>query len=150
MKMLDKRQVRLAVLHHSAHEPAPNSDGQTELSRIKSWHLDRFNDIGYHFVIFDKVFMAGRPLPRMGAHCKHWNRYSVGFCVCGDLTKRSPTNSEVSATVAAIRVAERFIGHNLAVVGHNQLAKTLCPGVDLVHLVNTALYRETKYTVGEL
>ena len=137
MKLLDTQSVRLAILHHSVHEPRPASSAYAEMIRIKGWHHKRgFDDIGYHFVVNDNSYAAGRPLPYQGAHCRNWNHVSVGICVCGDLTKRRPTDAEVAATVAAIREAEAQIGHKLVVAGHKDLANTFCPGPDLVRLVN--------------
>ena len=137
MKRLDTQRVRLAILHHSAHEPSSSSSAYAEMIRIKGWHLKRgFDDIGYHYVIKGKFYVSARPLPLQGAHCRNWNHISVGICVCGDLTQRFPTDTEVSSVVAAIAEAEAEIGHELVVVAHSHLANTLCPGPDLVRLVN--------------
>lgn len=142
MKRLDTERVRLAVLHHSAHEPDQNSTAQAEAARIRRWHLKRgFHENGYQFVVFGNTYVAARPLLYRGAHCRHWNHVSIGICVCGDLTKRSPTYDEVSSVVSAVGEAERHFGHELVVVGHNQLASTLCPGPDLVRFVNDRILK---------
>lgn len=143
MKLLDHSRVRIAVLHHSAHEPRKTSNAIAEASRIRGWHMQRgFEDIGYHFVIKGNSYTEGRDIRYQGAHCLHWNQFSLGFCVAGDLTKRAPTRYEVDCVVSAICDAEYQLGHKLVVFGHNQLGSTLCPGPDLVRLVNTRLYKQ--------
>ena len=140
MKRLDFSLVRLAVLHHSVHEPDPASTAFFEMQRIRQWHLDAGkSDVGYHFVAFRNNYVAARPLPYQGAHCRGWNSRSIGFCLCADLTKRAPTFAEVRIMANAIVQAEVQVGHQLVVVGHRELGNTDCPGPDLVRLVNSEL-----------
>ena len=138
MRRLHYPQVRLAVLHHSAHEPDGDLCVGEYVQEIRRWHLNRkkpFSDIGYHAVVKGKDWEKGRPLPYQGAHCTGWNEDSIGICVAGDFTKRTPTPDEVRTTAEVVRAFERTLGHRLSICGHNELDTTLCPGPDLVRLV---------------
>ncbi|WP_299747816.1 peptidoglycan recognition family protein [uncultured Tateyamaria sp.] len=147
MKRLDHFHALHAGLHHAAHEFPAQWDIYRCAHEIKVWHLDPnrdggpFDDIGYHFLIKGSRFIPCRSLVYRGAHIKGFNDRSVGFCVCGDFSKRSPTSAEVSAVVSAIFEAERTIGHKLTPVGHNQFNNTFCPGPDLVRLVNDRIHQ---------
>lgn len=145
MKRLDPELARFAILHHSAHEPRPGISARAYRDEIRRWHLERgFHDIGYHYVVKGKAFEKGRPLEYQGAHCLRFNDFSIGICVAGDLTKRSPTQDEVATVVSAILDAEYELGHKFQVVGHNDVADTLCPGVELVGRVQGYLHKIAK------
>ena len=57
------------------------------LDDIRKCHLSRgFIDIGYHFIIFsDGSRMIGRPIYKMGAHCRGHNKNSIGIAWVGGL-----------------------------------------------------------------
>ena len=137
MKRLDYSRVVYAVLHHAAHEFAPDVTVRDAVAEITEWHIARgFSENGYHFVAKGEVIASARPLPYQGAHCLGYNDVSVGICLAADLTKRSPTQGELYAVVKAISIAEAAIGHRLSVVGHNHFDNTFCPGPDLVRMVD--------------
>ncbi len=52
---------------------------------IDTWHKERgWIGIGYHFVItVDGAVELGRPLSKIGAHCKGHNTGSIGTCLIG-------------------------------------------------------------------
>lgn len=56
-------------------------------SDIDRWHREQgFAEIGYHYVIdLDGTIEVGRPLTMAGAHCKGWNKRSIGICYIGGL-----------------------------------------------------------------
>lgn len=56
-----------------------------DATTIDKWHKKRgFRKIGYHFVILpDGRVEIGRDVSEIGAHCKGFNRYSVGTCLIG-------------------------------------------------------------------
>ena len=63
---------------------------------IRKWHTDPkkyvkgknvggrgWSDIGYHWVIeYYGELVAGRPIYKLGAHCKGYND-AIGLCLCG-------------------------------------------------------------------
>ena len=144
MKRLDHSRVRYAGLHHAAFEFSAAWSVERCVEEIRRWHLERdppFSDIGYHYVVKGIRHAPGRSLLYRGAHIVGLNALSIGFCVCADFSKRSPTSDEVSSVVAAIFEAEREIGHKLTPVAHNQYANTFCPGPDLLRLVNNCIHQ---------
>ena len=84
------RPINLIILHHSA-------SGWGDATIIDRWHKERgFSKIGYHFVILngrrtgngyrevdDGFLECGRSLDEIGAHCKGYNRTSLGICLIG-------------------------------------------------------------------
>ncbi len=65
---------------------------------IDKWHRERgWNEIGYHFVItnghlvsgskynpdHDGDIQVGRPVGKIGSHCKGHNANSIGICLIG-------------------------------------------------------------------
>lgn len=56
-------------------------------SDIDRWHREQgFSEIGYNYVIdLDGTIEVGRPLTMAGAHCKGWNKRSIGICYIGGL-----------------------------------------------------------------
>ena len=55
------------------------------VKQIRRWHKKRgFNDVGYHYIIRrDGTLETGRPIEKIGAHCKGQNRHSIGVCFVG-------------------------------------------------------------------
>ena len=86
------RELNKIIVHCSA-----SPFGSAEI--IDQWHRAKgWDGIGYHFVIlngitksgnkFDKKLDSfieeGRPLEKIGAHCKGYNTGSIGVCLIGD------------------------------------------------------------------
>lgn len=66
------------------------------LDDLRTYHLNRgFSDIGYHFVIFpDGTRKVGRPIIKMGAHCKGHNKNSIGIAWVGGLNGKKDITPE--------------------------------------------------------
>ncbi len=76
------RDIAKLIVHCSA---TPNYR-ETTVKEIREWHLARgWSDIGYHYVIHrNGVISAGRPVYKIGAHCRGHNADSIGVCMIGD------------------------------------------------------------------
>ena len=79
------RQINLLVIHCSA---TKENQPFTIQALENSHHKRGFNGIGYHYYIrqFGEVINT-RPLSRIGAHAKGYNRNSIGICYEGGLDK---------------------------------------------------------------
>ena len=69
------RKINKIIIHHSA------SPLITTVDDIRDWHVHNngWSDIGYHYIILgDGSIEDGRPITKIGAHCKGKNRYSIG------------------------------------------------------------------------
>lgn len=75
------RELNLIVVHCSA-TPAKMDIGA---DTIRKWHKDKgWSDIGYHYVIKrNGTIELGRPVERMGAHVRGYNKNSIGICMVG-------------------------------------------------------------------
>ena len=117
---------------------------------IDQWHRARgFDCIGYHFVILNGfrthaqlqagqpvaadvgLIEAGRPLSRIGAHCKGHNTGSIGICLIGKRTF-APAQLDALRTLVASLELSRPVRR---VAGHYELfpGKT-CPNLDMDQL----------------
>ena len=79
------RTITLIIIHCSATPEGRRLDFET----CRRDHIRHrgFTDIGYHFYITrDGEIHRGRPLEKVGAHCKNHNRHSVGICYEGGLS----------------------------------------------------------------
>lgn len=110
------------VLHHAA---ASNASVET----VHNWHLQRgFSGIGYHYYIRkDGTVYRGRPENAIGAHVDGYNSVSVGVCAEGDYTKETMPAPQKEALICLVRELKKRYP-NARVVGHKDLAKTVCPG----------------------
>ncbi len=113
---------------------------------IDAWHRERgFDGIGYHFVILngrrtadsaydpaaDGEIEKGRPVDRIGAHCRGANTDSVGVCVIGD---RFFTSKQLLSALPQVLLALTDlpgITHATQIYGHRDFSDTkTCPNID--------------------
>lgn len=101
---------------------------------IDRWHKAQGWDcIGYHYVVkLDGTVQEGRPVERMGAHCKGHNANSIGVCYIGGLTAdgKTPKDTRTAAQKAALLSLIRRLKSNYPgakVYGHRDFAKKACP-----------------------
>lgn len=144
------RHINTIVIHCSA--TPPNMDiGAKE---IREWHLQRgWSDIGYHYVIRrNGNIELGRPVERIGAHVRGFNRYSIGICLVGGLEK---SREDDRRTFAAENYTEaqwfnlQFLVKSLlaehssiaSVCGHNDMPGTSksCPNFNVAQWVHKTL-----------
>ena len=101
---------------------------------IDLWHKAQGWDcIGYHYVVrIDGTIEEGRPVERIGAHCKGHNAYSIGVCYVGGLAadgktpKDTRTPEQNAAQLSLIRrLKSNYTGATL--YGHCYFAKKTCP-----------------------
>ncbi len=106
---------------------------------IDRWHRDRgFAGIGYHYVIYlDGTVHEGRPLERVGAHCRGQNAHSIGIVYVGGLTSdgTTPKDTRTDAQRAALhtlvsRLREQFPA--ATVHGHREFAAKACPCFNVI------------------
>lgn len=123
------RKIDLIVLHCSASDNSKHDN----LKVIRDWHVfDRgFSDVGYHFIITkDGKVHTGRPIERAGAHCKGYNRNSIGICLTG-LNKFSQAQFDACREL----VNELILEFGLTVIDvlpHNQFNKNkTCPNFNI-------------------
>jgi N-acetylmuramoyl-L-alanine amidase len=135
------RKINKIIIHHSA------SPLITTVDDIREWHVHNngWSDIGYHYIILgDGSIEDGRPITKIGAHCKGKNRYSIGVCVVGNFENITPTPQQVASMVKKINdlcATYKLTWEN--VYGHCDFSTTLCPGKSLYHVLSQFKKRNT-------
>lgn len=126
------RNINLIIVHCSATPEGRN----VSVADIDRWHRERgFDGIGYHYVVYiDGSVHEGRPLNKVGAHCKGHNAHSIGICYVGgvDLNgkpKDTRTLAQKDALVNLLmRLKRRF--PKAVIRGHRDFAAKACPSFD--------------------
>ena len=136
------RQIDSLIIHCTATRPQwmKASATTTKVATVRRWHVqgNGWSDIGYHYLIDrDGYALAGRPLKRIGAHCRGENRTSIGVALFGghgasakDLFHDHFTDQQETALLNRLY----FLHHNygpITVSGHNEHAAKGCPGFNV-------------------
>lgn len=133
MKLTTDRHIDLIVIHCS--DTYPHMDIGTK--EITQWHQDRgWSTIGYHFVIRkDGTIEEGRNLDLQGAHCKGYNKNSIGICYVGGRSmKNKPTDDRTEAqkkALAALCINLQQEHPDTIIKGHNELSNKSCPNFNV-------------------
>ena len=118
------RTITLIIIHCSA-----TPEGKfLSAEACRQDHIQHrgFRDIGYHFYITrDGEIHPGRPLEKVGAHCRNHNAHSIGICYEGGLdadgrTKDTRTLEQRGSLLALIRELRKRFPKAL-IVGHHDL-----------------------------
>lgn len=126
------KRIGRIVVHHSA-----TRTGSAAFFRVLHRGLNRWNDIGYHFVIGngtltgDGTVEKGRALPFTGAHAKGGNTDSVGICLVGNFNETDPTPEQMQSLGNLLhKLMDRYgIGREGITVHRNvKGSSTECPG----------------------
>lgn len=126
------RNINLIIVHCSA-----TPEGRdVSVADIDRWHRERgFDGIGYHYVVYiDGSVHEGRPLEKVGAHCKGHNAHSIGICYVGGVDsygkpKDTRTLAQKDALVNLLmRLKRRF--PKAVIRGHRDFAAKACPSFD--------------------
>lgn len=127
------REIREIIIHCSA-----TPEGRdVSAAEIDKWHRDRgFDCIGYHFVVrLDGSLQVGRPLDKVGAHCKGHNANSVGIVYIGGIDENGQyadtRTAEQRGTMAMlISFLVRSFSTITTIRGHRDYAARACPCFD--------------------
>ena len=118
------RTITLIIIHCSA-----TPEGKfLSAEACRQDHIQHrgFRDIGYHFYITrDGEIHPGRPLEKVGAHCRNHNAHSIGICYEGGLNaegqaKDTRTLEQRGALLALLRELKKKFPEAL-IIGHHDL-----------------------------
>jgi N-acetylmuramoyl-L-alanine amidase len=124
------REINKLIVHCTA-----TPEGRhTTVEDIRKWHKDRgWIDIGYHIVIYlDGTVHEGRDIELQGAHCKGYNKKSIGIAYVGGVDKvdykAKDTRTEAQKE-ALVDMLEYFktLFPDAEVFGHNDFSSKACP-----------------------
>lgn len=91
-----KRSWEEIIIHCSASKDTNLENWES----LKRYHINdrKWSDIGYHFGIEkienEYLYLLGRDLNTMGAHCFGQNRNSIGICLVGNYDNNSPSKEQ--------------------------------------------------------
>lgn len=127
------RQITEIIVHSTATPKGMNATAQD----IDRWHrLKGYDCIGYHYVILKNgMIQKGRPIEKIGAHCKGHNAESIGIAYVGGLNedKQSAdtrTEAQRRALVATIKLLLIEFPTIRKISGHKDYCNTACPSFD--------------------
>jgi N-acetylmuramoyl-L-alanine amidase len=123
---MKQSKINTIVIHHSASKPS------TTIQEITTWHKARgFSTVGYTKVIYDDgSIVNGRPENVVPASVKDHNKNTLAVCLCGNFEVDQPTQWQLISLELLIREWKTKWPEAI-VVGHLDLAPTLCPGKNL-------------------
>ena len=136
--------VRYLVIHCSA----TREDRSYTVQQLRSDHLSRgFIDIGYHYYIRrDGTLTQHRRHDEVGAHCRPFNRCSIGICYEGGLDangkpKDTRTLEQRGAIITLLIELKRKFP-NAMIRGHNEMPGSVpkacpcyCPSKEYAYLM---------------
>lgn len=129
------RTITLIIVHCSANRAG---------SALRMADIDRYHrslgrmGCGYHYVIpTDGSIEPGRSEEKIGAHCRHHNRHSIGVCYIGGLSEDGlPADTRTEAQRIALRSLLEQLHRRYPkalIVGHRDLNPCkACPCFDVV------------------
>ena len=136
-----RKQTKYIVIH-SAATKASMDIGAKDIDR---WHRARgFLKIGYHYVIKrDGTVELGRGQEETGAHCRGFNRISIGICMAGGLSDdgKAEDNFKHEQYVSLRELIFQLQSDypDASIKGHRELKKgTECPSFDVKDFVEDA------------
>jgi N-acetyl-anhydromuramyl-L-alanine amidase AmpD len=97
---------------------------------IKRYHMNKgWSDIGYHFIIKqDGTIELGRPLEKMGSHCKGYNKSTIGTCLIG----RSVFTDKQYQSLKALHKTLQSLFGKIPALEHNKFNENkTCPNFNV-------------------
>ncbi len=127
-KTKKRKTVEYIVLHHSAIETIEN-----QFSAINRVHIrdNNWSGISYHFSIdnLGKTFQYHK-IENITPHVKAYNSVAVGICIEGDFNKMKISAAQYKSLIKLLKQLKNKFP-TAAIVGHNELNKTDCPGTNI-------------------
>jgi N-acetylmuramoyl-L-alanine amidase len=77
----------------------------------------------------DGTLERGRSINKTGAHCKNYNKGSIGICVTGNTSTVAPTTQQMESLWGKVKmIMEEYNLDRHNVYGHRDFGATECPG----------------------
>ena len=108
------------------------------IDTIRDWHVNGrgWRDVGYHYIVYlDGTIKKGREDNVPGAHCKQFNRSSLGICYIGGVESdgKTPKDTRTEAQKESLNHLLHTLKamHPEAIIhGHRDFAAKACPSFD--------------------
>ncbi|KAL6423448.1 hypothetical protein ACFW04_010204 [Cataglyphis niger] len=131
------------IIHHSTGSGCETqANCQLKVKNIQNEHINnkKWSDIGYNFVVGeDGNVYEGRGWGKKGAHSIPFNNKSIGICIIGDYSNRTPKAAAIEAVAKLIErgVNNGEIKSDYKLLGHRQTWATACPGNSLYTMIQS-------------
>tara|TARA_R100001224_G_scaffold802_1_gene546 strand:+ start:228 stop:635 length:408 start_codon:yes stop_codon:yes gene_type:complete len=126
------REINKIFIHCSATPP----DMYVDAKKIDEWHKQRgWSGIGYHYVVKrDGQIELGRPIEKIGAHVKGYNRSSIGVCYCGGVNEEmKPEDNRTGHQIDSLLLLLNYLKNifpKAVIHGHRDFSTKACPSFD--------------------
>lgn len=146
---LELRPYTGAIIVH--HYGLLRGDTDATVEEIHELHKNKnhWSGIGYHFVVHkDGSIDYARPLEYQGAHALANNEFTVGVAFAGNYQLGTPPKVQVDSAVqllGAICHKYKFPATDTTILGHRDVGKTSCPGINLYRLLPDIIQETKKY-----
>ena len=135
------RPINEIIVHCTATRPEWMAGEPTaaKVAEIDSWHRQRgWSQVGYHYLVdMDGTVAAGRPVEKVGAHCRGHNKGTIGVALFGGHGSSERDKFSDHYTVEQNKALRELLA-DLSdtygvkkITGHNQYAAKACPGFDV-------------------
>lgn len=121
-KLNQLQKPSMIIIHHAAHSSCTVED-------VHNWHLaNGWSGFGYHFFITkDGQIYRGRSECSIGAHCKDYNKVSLGICLQGNYDEEKVSYVQILALIKLCHYL--YKKYEIRILkGHKELKPTNCPG----------------------
>ena len=117
------------IIVHCSDTPAGR---HTTVEEIREWHLQRgWSDIGYHYVIYlDGTVHEGRPVEKIGSHCKGHNKCSIGVAYIGGGKGVDTRTEDQRDSLVDLLVYLKTTYPKARIYGHRDFSTKSCPSFD--------------------
>ena len=126
------RSIDKIFIHCSATPP----DMYVDADLIDVWHKQRgWSGCGYHYVIkrYGQIEL-GRPIEKIGAHVKGYNKSSIGICYCGGVDdEMKEQDNRTGAQKESLLLLLKYLKNvfpKAVVHGHRDFSPKFCPSFD--------------------
>ncbi|XP_011344963.1 peptidoglycan-recognition protein SC2 isoform X2 [Ooceraea biroi] len=140
---LAKKPAPYVIIHHSTDTGCETQAlCQAKVRGFQNYHMNSkgWTDIGYNFLVGeDGNVYEGRGWGKKGSHSKPFNGKSIGICIIGDYSNRTPKPAAVQAVskLIAYGVSNDEIKSDYILLGHRQTGQTTCPGNSLYGMIKS-------------
>lgn len=131
------------IIHHSTGSGCETQAVcQLKVRQFQNEHMNNkgWSDIGYNFLVGeDGNIYEGRGWGKQGAHSIPFNKKSIGICIIGNYTNRTPNQAAIQAVAKLIAygVESGEIKNDYKLLGHRQTWATACPGNSLYTMIQS-------------
>ena len=130
------RQINKIIIHCTA-----TPEGRkTSLEEVTLWHRKKkFRTIGYHFLVhLNGEISRGRLEHEQGAHCKGYNRDSIGVAYVGGVDVNfEPKDTRTHEQKHALKILIETLKDKYPIAsihGHYEFSKKACPSFKIEDL----------------